>query len=134
MNAAMLAASRHHRTRGVEGADVSPLRAVRIPSGLCTENSPSTHCRSGLTSISLTNSVTAIGVSAFEGASQLTSLVLPDSIVSLGTAAMEATGLVSVTIPDRVSAIPESLLANTLSLEAVVISDSVVEIGRRAFQ
>ena len=42
---------------------------------------------SGLTSITIPDSVTSIGYSAFEGCTGLTSITIPDSVTSIGNCA-----------------------------------------------
>ena len=54
---------------------------------------------SGLTSITIPNSVTSIGTSAFYGCSGLTSVTIPNSVTSIGMSAFYGcTGLTSITI------------------------------------
>ena len=61
---------------------------------------------SGLTSVTIPNSVTSIGSSAFENCSGLTSVTIPNSVTSIGSSAFSGcSGLTSVTIPNSVTSI-----------------------------
>ena len=60
----------------------------------------------GLTSITIPNSVTSIGGEAFRGCTGLTSITIPNSVTSIGTWAFNGcTGLTSITIPNSVTSI-----------------------------
>ena len=57
---------------------------------------------SGLTSITIPNSVTSIGESAFLGCSGLTSITIPNSVTSIGNRAFEScSGLTSITVEEN---------------------------------
>ena len=61
---------------------------------------------SGLTSVTIPNSMTSIGEKVFYNCSGLTSVTIPNSVTSIGSHAfMECTGLTSVTIPNSVTSI-----------------------------
>ncbi|MBR5778006.1 MAG: leucine-rich repeat domain-containing protein [Bacteroidales bacterium] len=61
------------------------------------------------TSVTIPNSVTSIGRSAFEGCTGLTTVTIPNSVTSIGMCAFEGcTGLTTVTIPNSVTSIGRS--------------------------
>ena len=61
---------------------------------------------SGLTELTLPNSVTEIGDNAFRGCSSLTELTLPNSVTSIGTGAFAyCSGLTELTLPNSVTSI-----------------------------
>ena len=106
-------------------------------------NSAFFHC-SGLTSVTLGNSVTSIGDYAFGGCSGLTSITIPNSVTSIGNYAFNGcSGLTSITVEssnsnydsrDNCNAIIETA-TNTLiaGCNNTVIPNSVTSIGSEAF-
>ncbi len=88
-----------------------------------------------LTSITIPNSVTSIGVYAFRGCSGLTSITIPNSVTSIGSGAFyNCTGLTSVTIPNSVTTIGSFAFRNCKDLTSVTIPNSVTTIGSFAFR
>ena len=88
----------------------------------------------GLTSVTIGNGVTSIGWSAFEGCSGLTSVTIPDSVISIGSSAFYGcSGLTSVTIPDSVTSIGNGAFSGCSGLTSVTIPDSMTSIGSSAF-
>lgn len=80
------------------------------------------------------NTVTAIGIAAFYGCTDLTSITIPDSITSIGTKAFQlCTSLTSITIPDGVISIGERAFDECTSLISITIPKSVTSIGKNAF-
>ena len=74
-----------------------------------------------------------IGDYAFSG-SGLTSVTIPDSVISIGELAFyDCSGLTSVTIPDSVTSIGEYAFYDCSGLTSVTIGNSVTSIGDRAF-
>ena len=76
---------------------------------------------SGLTSVTIPNSVTSIGYSAFSGCSGLTSVTIPNSVTSIGSYAFyKCSGLTSITIPNSVTSIGGSAFEGCTNLTDVV--------------
>ena len=79
----------------------------------------------GLTSVTIPNSVTSIGSGAFSYCDKLTSVTIPDSVTSIDSRAFEhCSGLTSVTIPDSVTSIGLHAFAKCENLTSVTIPDA----------
>ena len=87
-----------------------------------------------LTSVTISNSVTSIGESAFQSCTALRSVTIPNSVTSIGNCAFwGCVGLTSVTISKSVTSIGEDAFRGCISLTSVTIPKSVTSIGQRAF-
>ncbi len=72
----------------------------------------------GLSSITIPNSVTSISYSAFAGCTGLTSITIPDSVTSIDYYAFSGcSGLTSITIPESVTSIGSSAFRNCTGLQ-----------------
>ncbi len=79
--------------------------------------------------------VTAIGIEAFQGCTNLTSVNIPDSATIIGDSAfLGCTSLISVTIPDSVTEIGSFTFLGCTSLTSLTIPDSVTESGSARFR
>ena len=84
--------------------------------------------------LTIPDSVTTIGKSAFCACSNLTSVTIPDSVTTIGDYAFRwCESLTSVTIGDSVTTIGSSAFYGCESLTSVTIPDSVTTIGSSAF-
>ena len=112
----------------------SGLTSVTIPDSVTSiGNEAFSYCR-GLTSVTIGNSVTSIGYSAFHGCSGLTSVTIGNSVTYIGDMAFYGcSGLTSVTIPDSVTSIGDWAFDGCSGLTSVTIPDSVTSIGWNAF-
>ncbi|MDE5745149.1 MAG: leucine-rich repeat protein [Paramuribaculum sp.] len=89
---------------------------------------------SGLTSITIPESVTSIGYSAFSRCSGLTSVTIPNSVIEIGSYAFSrCSGMTSITIPESVTSIGNGAFYNCSGLTSITIPSSVTEIGQSAF-
>ena len=92
------------------------------------------YCKS-LTSVTIPNSVKSIGGYVFCECTSLTSVTIPNSVKSIGGYTFyDCTSLTSVTIPDSVTSIGDYAFRNCESLTSVTIPDSVTSIGDYAFE
>ena len=88
----------------------------------------------GLTSITITDSVTSIGHGAFQNCTGLMNITIPDSVTSIGEGAFSGcTGLTSVTIGNSVTSIGDYAFSGCKGLTSVTIGNSVTSIGDAAF-
>jgi hypothetical protein len=86
-----------------------------------------------LTSISISNSLTAIGDGAFGGCMNLLSVTMPDSVTNIGAAAFSAcTSLTNVTMSTAASIGTEAFI-NCYALPSISIPNGVTSIGDSAF-
>lgn len=90
--------------------------------------------RTNLSSITLPNSVTAIGTKAFYGCKALTSIQLPDSLESIGEYAFHnCSALASIQLPSGLESIGKHAFYNCSALTSIQFSDSLGTIGEYAF-
>src|SRR5437762_2403510 len=80
----------------------------------------SAFAHSSLTSVTIPNSVTSIGNSAFATCRSLTNVTIPASVTSIGYEAFYGcTGLTNVTIPNSVTSIGTAAFSSCTSLTAI---------------
>ena len=110
------------------------LTSIVFPEGLDTIGM-SAFMESGLTSVTIPNSMRYIGTEAFWSCTGLTSISLPNHDISCGLMVFAfCSNLQSLTIPDRFTVIPMEMFEGCSSLTSVIIPDSVQEIGDGAFE
>ena len=89
----------------------------------------------GLTSVTLPESLTTVGRSAFSGCSGLSSITFPESLPGIGPEAFkDCTGLTSVTIPETCSIISWDAFSGCSGLTSVTFPESLTSIGDAAFE
>ena len=114
--------------------DCTGLTSVTIPDSVTSIGWAAFEYCSSLTSVTIGNSVTSIGDSAFYACRGLTSITIPDSVTSIGKFAFwGCKDLTSITIPDSVTSIGNSAFDGCTGLTSITIPDSVTSIGNSAF-
>ena len=125
-------------SRGIAGSAFSNctgLTSVTIPNSVTNIGSQAFYNCSSLTSVTIPNSVTNIGSQAFYNCSGLTSLTIPNSVTSIGSSAFYGcSGLTSVTIPNSVTSICDNAFGSCNKLESVTIGSGVLSIGSNVFK
>ena len=82
----------------------------------------------------VTDTVTTIAESAFNGCATLTSIVLPDNLLTIGDSAFSGcSSLTSIKLPDGVTTIGDSTFSNCESLTSVTLPENLTKIGSYAF-
>ena len=113
----------------------SGLTSITLPDSLNSIGYYAFTGCSSLTSITLPDSISAIGQGAFGGCSSLTSITLPDSLTEIGVVVFRGcSSLTSITLPDSLNSIGEATFRGCSSLTSITLPDSIVTIGENAFE
>ena len=122
---------------GIGGAAFSNsgLTTVTLPNSLTYLGSSAFSDCKDLASISIGTGITEIPYNCFSGCNALTSVDLPEHVTSIGGGAYSyCNGLVSITLPGSIQSVGASAFASCSNLEEVVIPDNVTTLGEKAFQ
>lgn len=88
--------------------------------------------RSGLTAVTLPDSVTEVGAAVFGGCGNLKEAKLGKGLTKLNNSMFSGSGLEKMDIPDSVVSIGNNVFSGT-NLSTIAIPDSVTEMGRSVF-
>jgi uncharacterized repeat protein (TIGR02543 family) len=111
------------------------LTSVTIGNSVSSIGESAFYNCTGLTSVTIGNSVTSIGYNEFYDCSGLKSLAIPNSVTSIGGSAFSGcTGLTSLTIGNSVTSIGSNAFYDCTDLTSVTIGNSVTSIGEEAFR
>ena len=109
------------------------LSSVTIPNSVIRIQDYAFYGCVNLTSIDIPNSVTSIEINAFSDCKSLSSITIPNSITKIIGSFSGCTGLTNVNIPSSVTIIGQSAFSGCTELTNVNIPSSVTIIGLSAF-
>ncbi len=90
--------------------------------------------QTGLTDVTIANTVTGMGASAFQGCTALTSATLSISLTGIGASAFAGCDhLTGIAVPNSVSSIGASAFSGCSSLASLTIGNHVTSLGESAF-
>lgn len=106
---------------------VLPKTLTAIPDGLCSN-------AANLSSITLYDNITSIGIMSFGGCGLLENIKIPNSVTSIGQNAFGGCyKLESIDIPNSVTSLGSGAFSACAKLTSVTIGNSVTSIGKGAF-
>ncbi len=110
------------------------IRSIIISDNVTSIGASAFEGCTSLTFVSLPNSIISIEDSAFKGCSSLSSLNIPISVTSLGECAfMHCTSLKRIILPPFLASIGNNAFMYCTSLTSISVPDSVTEIGSSVF-
>lgn len=113
----------------------SGLTSISLPDSITIIGAGTFSGCSSLTNMTIPYGVTEIGNSAFRGCTSLVQIAIPDSVISIGTwAFMECSSLKSVTLPNNITGINDRMFSGCSSLTSINIPESVTNIWNGVFQ
>ena len=109
------------------------LKTINIEAKVTTLANSMFYGCSGLTEVTLPDTLEIVPISAFQGCTNLTSITLPQNVKEIGASAFEKSGLETIVIPSGVTKIQTSTFANCSNLQTIFGLENVNSIGQKAF-
>lgn len=115
-------------------ADMSGITGVSMPNSIHTISDGAFFGCSGLTDLVLPKGLQVIGNSAFEGCTLIVIVIIPDGVTEIGQSAFkDCDSLQSVTVPEGVTNIAEATFKGCESLTEVKLPETLTDISNEAF-
>ena len=105
-----------------------------LPSTVTSIGASAFQSATNLEQVTLPANISSIGASAFQGATSLAQITLPANLSSIGASAFQgATSLTQITLPANLSSIGSNVFASTPNLLSITIPAGVTSISASAF-
>ena len=113
----------------------SGITEITIPNTITTIGSHAFQKCTGLKTVTIPNSVTSIESYAFNGCSGITSVTLSEKLTSIGNGAFSGcSGLKAMTIPNSVTTIEEGAFSDCSGLKELTLSNNLTKINKSTFK
>ena len=122
----------HYAVSGIGSASGDIVIAYGYNGKAVTEIAANAFSHTNITSVTVPDSVTAIGEFAFAYTESCTSITLGDNVTTIGNTAFFRCRITSITLPDSVTSFAGAF-SNCTSLTEITIPDKVTSIGYKAF-
>jgi len=114
-------------------AGKATLTSITLPNSLTSIGVGAFKSCTALTSPSIPSTVISIGSYAFFGCNALRSVTIANSVTSIGSFAYGCSGITSVSIPNSITLIDKWVFSNCTGLTSIAIPNTVTSIGDYAF-
>ena len=112
----------------------SGLTSVTIPDSVESIGDYAFENCTGMSEIVLPNGLKSIGFQAFRNCTDLTTMIVPNGVTNVGAYAFcDCAGLTNVSIPDSVTTIEQGTFCNCVRLADFAIPNTVTSIGDESF-
>lgn len=88
----------------------------------------------GLNTLTLSSGITSIEEQTFASCSKLSSVSIPESVTSIGSSAFSGSGLTTLSIPNSVTTIGEQAFYKCSKLTDVILPENLTMIKKQTFQ
>lgn len=110
------------------------IDSITLPQSITAIGDSAFASNASLKNVAIPVGVKTIGVGAFAGCSSITSFTLPSGIETLGEGAFaDCTGITSIAIPDGVKRLSDNLFAGCTKLSEVSLNANIKDVGNWTF-